>query len=123
MASQELEEVDESLEEMLEEAKDVLLPEDRAFDGRGCRYYVSSFCMTLSLVLCFDVGFTKIIGRLLNPGWKFCLVLAVRKPLFLPWRCSHFTPGMLQIKGSALTLQVGTKSILRAYGVRMAIRY
>ena len=37
MASQELEEVDESLEEVLEEAKDILLPEDRAFDGRGCR--------------------------------------------------------------------------------------
>jgi len=40
MASQELEEVDESLEEVLEEAKDILLPEDRAFDGRGCRLEV-----------------------------------------------------------------------------------
>ena len=55
MASQELEEVDESLEEVLEEAKDILLPEDRAFDGRGCRYYVSSFCMTLVLCLSWDL--------------------------------------------------------------------
>ena len=43
MASQELEEVDESLEEVLEEAKDVLLPEDGAFDGRGCRYLSHHF--------------------------------------------------------------------------------
>ena len=40
MAEQELEEVSDSLSEVLAEASQLLLPEDTSFDGRGARLEV-----------------------------------------------------------------------------------